>query len=77
VRKRCKEYGIKIRESKGIKGVDKTLRSFYFDKGQLEILDMLSAKTRVPKAVYIREGLDFVLYKYENELKGRQKKRER
>ena len=76
IRSRCREYGIKTREPKRIKGVAKVLRSSYFDKGQLEKLDRLSAKTRVPKAVYIREALDLMLGKYENELKGSLKKRE-
>jgi len=50
----------------------KVLRTIHLDKGQLERLDTLSAKTGVSKAVYIREALDLVLDKYENELKGRQ-----
>jgi hypothetical protein len=37
----------------------------------------LSAITRVPKAAYIREGIDIVLKKYGRQLKGRHKKRER
>jgi len=77
VRSRCKEYGIKTREPKRNKGVDKILRTVYFDKGQLERFDMLSAKTRVPKAVYMRDAIDLVLKKYEKELGGRLKKRER
>ena len=50
----------------------KVLRTIHLDKVQLERLDMLSAKTGVSKAVYIREALDLVLDKYENELKGKQ-----
>ena len=76
VSERCRQYGIKTREPKRIKGTNKILRSVYFDKRQLERLDVLSAKTRVPKAVYIREALDLMLGKYENELKGSLKKRE-
>ena len=52
----------------------KVLRTIYIDTEQLERLDRLSAKTRVPKAVLIREGLDLVLHKYEDELKGKHKK---
>lgn len=39
----------------------KAMRSIYFDVEQLEKLKELSAKTRVPQAVYIRDGLDLVL----------------
>ena len=77
IQSRFREYGIKTREPKSIKGAYKILRTVYFDKGQLERLDMLSAETRVPKVVYIKEALDLVLGKYENEQKGRLKKRER
>ena len=76
IRDRCRKYGIKTRDPKKNKGVDKILRTFYFDKGQLERFDMLSAKTSVPKTVYIREALELVLDKYENILRGRHKKRE-
>jgi uncharacterized protein YjcR len=76
VRNRCAKYGIKMRELRRTEGVAKVLRASYFDKEQLERLDRLSAKTSVPKAVFLREGLDLVLNKYENEQKGRYKKRE-
>jgi len=76
VQKRCREYGIKIREPKNIKGVEKVLRSVYFDKEQLGKLDRLSAKTRVPKAVYIRDAIDLVLNKYEKKLRSGVIKRE-
>ena len=52
----------------------KILRSIYIDIEQLERLDSLSTKTRVPKATYIREALDLVLKKYERQMKGSQKK---
>ena len=39
----------------------KTLRSIYFTVEQMEKLKKLSEKTRVPQAVYIRDGLDLVL----------------
>ncbi len=44
---------------------------------QLARLNRLSEITRVPKAAHIREGIDIVLKKYEKQLKGRTKKRER
>ena len=55
----------------------KVLRTIFLDKEQLARLDRLSEITRVPKAVYIRDGIDIILKKYEKELKGRLKKRER
>ncbi len=64
VRKRCKEYGIKIRDAERVKGSNKALRSIYLDIEQIERLKELSAQTRVPQAVYIREGMDFVLNRY-------------
>jgi len=56
---------------------EKVIRSFFFDKKQLEGLNRLSAITRVPQPVYIREGLDLVLNKYERKLKGGLKKKEK
>ena len=47
----------------------KALRSVYLDSEQVERLKNLSAITRVPQAVYIREGLDLVMDKYENKTK--------
>ena len=43
---------------------EKILRSIYLDIEQVERLKKLSAQTRVPQAVYVREGLDFVLNRY-------------
>ena len=43
----------------------KVLRTFYLDKKLSERLSSLSATTRVPQAVYLREGLDLILNKYE------------
>ena len=37
----------------------KALRSIYLDVEQIERLKKLSAQTRVPQAVYIREGLKY------------------
>ena len=54
----------------------KVLSTIYLDTEQLARLNRLSAITRVPKAAYIREGIDIVLKKYEKGLKGRTKKRE-
>jgi len=39
----------------------KLMRTIYLDVEQIERLRKLSAKTRVPQAVYIRDGLDLVL----------------
>jgi len=64
VLKRCKEYGIKIRDAEMAKVSNKALRSIYLDIEQVERLKELSAQTRVPQAVYIREGIDFVLNRY-------------
>ncbi len=50
----------------------KVLRSLYLDIEQVEKLKKLSTKTRVPQAVYIREGIDFVLNKHSE--KRRKKK---
>ena len=74
VRSRCVEYGIPIREPKNSRRADKALRTVFFDQEQLEKLDRLAAKTRVPKAVYIREAVDLALQKHERPLKRRQKK---
>ena len=51
---------------------EKVLRSIYLDIEQVEKLKTLSAKTRVPQAVYVREGLDLVLNKHSE--KTRKKK---
>lgn len=42
----------------------KALRSIYLDIEQVERLKKLSAQTRVPQAVYIREGIDLVLKRH-------------
>jgi hypothetical protein len=49
----------------------KKLISVYIDEKQIERLAKLSTKTRVPRSVYIRDGLDFILEKAEKQLKGR------
>jgi predicted DNA-binding protein len=50
------------------------MRSFFLDKKQLERLNRLSATTRVPMAVYIRDGLELVLNKHEREMKKKRVK---
>ena len=52
----------------------KVLSTIYLGTEQLARLNRLSAITRVPKAAYMREGIDIVLKKYEKGLKGRTKK---
>ena len=52
----------------------KILKTLFIDKEQVEILKKLSAKTRVPISVYIREGVDLVLNKHEKQLRNRLKK---
>jgi hypothetical protein len=73
VRNRCVEYGIPIREPRNSHRADKALRTVFFDQEQLEKLDRLAEKTRVPKAVYIREAVDLALKKYERHSKGKKK----
>ena len=48
----------------------KVLRSVYLESEQMERLKRLSATTRVPQAVYIREGLDLVMKKYEKRIQA-------
>ena len=53
----------------------KILVSIYPEKKQLKRLDKLSETTRVPKAEYIREGIDLLLDKYAEQTKVLHKKR--
>jgi hypothetical protein len=53
----------------------KILRSLYFDEKKVESLNRLSAITRIPKAVLIREGVDLMLAKHEKKLERKRKKR--
>lgn len=53
----------------------KILRSIYLESEQVERLMKLSEKTKIPQAVFIREGLDLMLAKYDSEIKGGHKKR--
>lgn len=48
---------------------NKVLRSIYLDLDQIEKIKKLSEKTKVPQAVYVREGLDLLLQKYEEQLR--------
>ena len=46
----------------------KVLRSIYLDITQVERIKKLSEVTKVPQAVYVREGLDLILRKYEEQI---------
>jgi predicted DNA-binding protein len=54
----------------------KLLRTVFIDELTAERLHKLSAITRIPKAVLIREGIDLMLDKHEKKLKRKRKKRE-
>jgi predicted DNA-binding protein len=56
--------GIIVRKEKDL-SKKRVLRTFYLDKKLSERLSRLSATTRVPQAVYLREGLNLILNKYE------------
>ena len=45
----------------------KVIVSIYPTVEQLKRLDKLSAKTKVPRSKYIREGVDLLLQKYEKQ----------
>ncbi len=47
------------------------LRSIYLNITQVEKIKKLSEKTKVPQAVYVREGLDLILRKYEEQIDTR------
>ena len=44
--------------------------TIYITPEQNEQLKLLNKRTKVPLAVYIREGIDMVLEKYQDELPG-------
>lgn len=48
----------------------KILRSIYMDIDQLAKIKELSEKTKIPQAVYIREAIDLMLQKYNDQLNG-------
>ena len=49
---------------------NKVIRSIYLDIEQIEKIKKLSEKTKVPQAVYVREGLDLLLHKYAEEIEA-------
>ena len=49
------------------------LRSFFIDRKQIERLNRLSAITRVPQVVYVREGIDLALNKHERNLRKKRR----
>jgi predicted DNA-binding protein len=49
----------------------KLLRTVYIDEITVARLNKLSAITRIPKAVLIREGIDLMLEEHEKKLKGK------
>ena len=53
----------------------KLLRTVYVDEITVARLNKLSAITRIPKAVLIREGIDLMLDKHEKKLKRKRNKR--
>lgn len=54
---------------------NRVMLSLYLDPAQHEAVKKLSEKTRVPSAVYLREGVDLVLAKYSKDLKRKETKR--
>ena len=54
----------------------KSFRTVFVDEITLARLNKLSAITRIPKAVLIREGIDLTLDKHEKKSKIKRKKRE-
>lgn len=44
--------------------------TIYITPEQNELLHLLHSRTKVPVAVYIREGIDLVLKRYEESLPG-------
>ncbi len=51
------------------------MRTIYLDVEQIEGLKKLSAKTRVPQAVYVRDAIDFVLNKHSEKIRKKKGKR--
>jgi predicted DNA-binding protein len=47
--------------------------TIYITPEQNELLHLLHSRTKVPVAVYIREGIDLVLKKYEASLPGQRR----
>ena len=53
-----------------LKPAEGKFRARFFTPEQTEQLRLLNERTKVPVAVYIREGIDLVLAKYSHELPG-------
>lgn len=51
---------------------NKISTTVYITEEQQKLLKQLSERTKVPIAVYIREGIELVLKKYRKELPGQQ-----
>lgn len=51
---------------------NKVSTTVYITEEQQKLLKQLSERTKVPIAVYIREGIELVLKKYRKELPGQQ-----
>lgn len=51
---------------------NKISTTVYITEEQQRLLKLLSERTKVPVAVYIREGIELVLKKYRKELPGQQ-----
>ena len=51
------------------------MRTIYLDQKTIAELLTLSKRTRIPQAVFMREAVDLVLKKHEQQMSGGQKKR--
>ena len=51
---------------------NKVPTTVYITEEQLRLLKLLSERTKVPVAAYIREGIDTILKKYEKDVPGQQ-----
>ena len=51
------------------------MRTIYLDKQMIAELRTLSKRTRIPQAVFMREAVDLVLKKHEQQMSGSQEKR--
>jgi hypothetical protein len=54
----------KKRKTSSVERLLKTQLAIYLEPEQAVALKALSARTRVPQQVYLREGLDYVLARY-------------
>ena len=70
------KWGFSIIDSSQEGGlIMKVLRSVFIDEIKVARLSKLSATTRIPKAALVREGIDLMLDKHEEQLKRKRKKR--